>query len=184
LTCQRPSRCSIHMLESPRLLQTAYPPLISAVRSYGPLIAAALGPVAPEMKTTAPALMLRGIEEYGRGSLFVSRSMGWGQGCEKPLREGMGWAPRKEVCECSGRVASCGGAGCRQRRGCMPRETRRRICQWALAHLARGLPHEERSCWLALWGKARGCAGGAQRSVQLRRCVTVQPRRATAARGC
>ena len=32
---------------------------------------------------------------------------------------------RGGVCDCSGRGASCGGAGCTQRRGCMPRETRR-----------------------------------------------------------
>ncbi len=42
------------------------------------------------MKTTAPALMLRGIEEYGRGYLFVSRSIGVGSALQKALEGGAG----------------------------------------------------------------------------------------------
>ena len=103
------------------------------------------GPVAPERKTTAPALMLRGIEEYGRGSLFVSRSIWVGSRLQKSLEGGDGMGAAGGFANAAGagqaaeaRVARRDAAACRAKHD-----------EYATLH--EDCPRGELSCWLALW---------------------------------
>ena len=97
------------------------------------------------MKTTAPALMLRGIEEYGRGSLFVSRSIWVGSRLQKALEGGDGMGA-------AGGFANAAGAGQAAEAPVARRDAaacRAKHDEYATLH--EDCPRGELSCWLALW---------------------------------